>query len=165
MQVAGWLRRFHEAVLDLDPGADAVWREGGTWRTGLVIGHNDAAPYNAVWSDDGLVGFVDWDMAGPLARESDVAWMAFSWVPLHARDVVEAEGFANFGGRRRRLELFPKEYSAGEYGAGGHGGNLSAEVLLGVLRLRLPAKIDAMRVAARIRRCDIPTAVRPARHR
>jgi hypothetical protein len=48
VQVAGWLRRFHEAVLDLDPGTDAVWRERGTWRPGLVIAHNDAAPYNAV---------------------------------------------------------------------------------------------------------------------
>ena len=28
VQVAGWLRRFHEAVLDFDPGAVAVWREG-----------------------------------------------------------------------------------------------------------------------------------------
>lgn len=44
VQVAGWLRRFHEAVLDFDPGAVAVWREGGIWRPGLVIAHNDAAP-------------------------------------------------------------------------------------------------------------------------
>jgi hypothetical protein len=28
VQVAGWLRRFHEAVRDFDPGPDAVWREG-----------------------------------------------------------------------------------------------------------------------------------------
>src|ERR1035437_1976637 len=28
-QVAGWQRRFHEAVLDFDPGIEAVWREGG----------------------------------------------------------------------------------------------------------------------------------------
>lgn len=105
VQVAGWLRRFHEAVLDFDPGVDAVWREGCCWRPGLVICHNDAAPYSAVWNDDGLVGFVDWDMSGPLTRASDVAWMAFSWVPLHAREVVEAEGFTHFGDRRRRLEL------------------------------------------------------------
>jgi Ser/Thr protein kinase RdoA (MazF antagonist) len=106
VQVEGWLRRFHEAVLDFDAGVDAAWREGGLWRPGLVIGHNDAAPYNAVWDDDGLVGFMDWDMSGPLALESDVLWMAFSWVPLHAREVVEAEGFTDFGDRRRRLELF-----------------------------------------------------------
>jgi len=138
VEVARWLRQFHDAVLDFDPGVDAVWREGGVWRPGLVIGHNDAAPYNAVWNDEGLVGFVDWDMAGPLARDSDVAWMAFSWVPLHARDVVEAEGFINFDDRRRRLELFLHEY----------GSDLTSDKLLETLRHRLRENIDAMRSTA-----------------
>jgi thiamine kinase-like enzyme len=35
------------------------------WEPGLIIWHNDAAPYHAVWNEDGLVGFVDWDMVGP----------------------------------------------------------------------------------------------------
>jgi len=139
VQVAGWLRRFHDAVLDFDPGIEAVWREGGIWCPGMVIGHNDAAPYNAVWNDDRLVGFVDWDMSGPLTRESDLAWVAFSWVPLHARDVVQAEGFTHFSDRRRRLELFLAEY----------GGDLTADGLLEVLRRRLRANIDAMRATAR----------------
>jgi len=154
VQVAGWLRRFHQAVRDFDPGPDAVWREGGTWRPGLVIGHNDSAPYNAVWGDHGLVGFVDWDMSGPVARESDLAWMAFSWVPLHARAVVEPEGFTDFGGRRRRLELFLTEYGAVEGGTedqrrgGGAGDNLTPDGLLEILRLTLPEKIEAIRASA-----------------
>ena len=114
------------------------------WRPGLVIGHNDAAPYNAVWNDDGVVGFMDGDMSGPLVRESDVAWMVSSWVPLHARDVAEAEGFSDFGDRRRRLELFLRQFALGD-----HGGNLTAEGLLEVLRLRLGEKIDAIRATAR----------------
>lgn len=65
--------------------------------------------------------------------------MAFSWVPLHARDVAEGEGFTHFSDRRRRLELFLREY----------GGNLTADGLLGELRLRLRENIDAMRVTAR----------------
>ena len=44
-----------------------------------------------------MVGFMDWDMSGLLALESDVVWMALSCVPLHAREVVEAEGFTDFG--------------------------------------------------------------------
>lgn len=103
-----------------------------------MIGHNDAAPYNAVWDDNGLVGFVDWDMAGPLTLESDVAWMAFSWVPLHALDVVETEGFTNFDDRRRRLELF-----LGEYGI-----DLTADELLETPRKRLLENIDVMRMTA-----------------
>ena len=63
---------------------------GGQWRPGLVIGHNDAAPYNAVGGDGSLAGFIDWDMAGPVTRQWDLAFTAFSWVPLHARHVAGA---------------------------------------------------------------------------
>jgi thiamine kinase-like enzyme len=35
--------------------------------------HNDAAPYNACWNGDGLVGFFDWDFAGPGTRDWDLA--------------------------------------------------------------------------------------------
>ena len=82
---------------------------------------------------------MNWDRSGPLARESDLAWVAFSWVPLHARNVVEAEGFTHFSDRRRRLELFLAEY----------GGDLTADGLLKVLRRKLRDNIDAMRVTAR----------------
>ena len=110
VQVAAWLRDYHRAVADFRPPADAVWREGGTWEPGLVIGHNDAAPYNATWTGGRLVGFFDWDFAGPVTREWDLAFTAFAWVPLHARHVVEQEGFTAFGDRPRRLQLFLDTY-------------------------------------------------------
>jgi aminoglycoside phosphotransferase (APT) family kinase protein len=109
VEVAEWLRGYHDAVADFAPPDGAVWREGRTWQGGMIVAHNDAAPYNAVW-DGGLVGFVDWDMAGPTTPEADLAWMVFSWVPLHARSVVSAEGFTAFADRRRRLELFLSVY-------------------------------------------------------
>jgi aminoglycoside phosphotransferase (APT) family kinase protein len=77
-----------------------------------VVAHNDAAPYNAVWRDGELIGFIDWDMAGPRRREDDLAWTAFSWVPLHARHVVAAEGFTDFGRRRARLSAFLDSYGS-----------------------------------------------------
>jgi hypothetical protein len=111
VQVADWLRTYHSAVADFQPPGDASWREGGRWRPGLIVGHNDAAPYNASWDDDGrLLGFFDWDFAGPVSREWDLAFTAFAWVPLHARHVVEAEGFAAFDERPRRLHLFLERY-------------------------------------------------------
>jgi len=85
VQVAGWLRRFHEAVLDFDPGVGAVWRGGGLWHPGL--------------------------MNRPQRR-----CVEHSRVPLHARDVVEPEGFTHFGDRRRRLELSLGEYSCDQFG-------------------------------------------------
>ena len=83
-QVGAWLRRLHDATVDFVPPEDAVWFAGQRWRTGLVIGHHDAAPYNAVWQRGRLVGFVDWDIAGPSSREFDVAYSALMWVPLLA---------------------------------------------------------------------------------
>jgi Phosphotransferase enzyme family len=110
VQVARWMRRYHDVVADFTPPAAATWRMGGQWRSGLVIGHNDAAPYNAVWRDGSLAGFIDWDMAGPVSRPWDLAFAAFSWVPLHARHVAGREGFTDFGARPRRLRLFLAEY-------------------------------------------------------
>jgi len=109
-QVARWLRRYHDAAADFVPPAGAVWRMGGQWRPGLIIGHNDTAPYNAVWQDDRLDGFFDWDMAGPVTAAQDIAFALFSWVPLHARHVVAREGFTEFGRRPQRLRRFLDGY-------------------------------------------------------
>jgi Phosphotransferase enzyme family len=109
-QVAGWLRDFHHAIATFTPAGDATWREGGIWQPGLIIGHNDAAPYNAAWAGGHLAGFFDWDFAGPVTPEWDLAFTAFAWVPLHARHVVAAEGFTDFAERPRRLRLFLDTY-------------------------------------------------------
>jgi aminoglycoside phosphotransferase len=85
-QVGSWLRRLHDATVDFVPPDDAVWFAGHDWRPGLVIGHQDAAPYNAIWRRGRLVGFVDWDLAGPSSREFDLAYSALMWVPLLAPD-------------------------------------------------------------------------------
>jgi hypothetical protein len=109
-QVARWMRAYHRAVADFVPSPGAVWREVGTWSPGLIIGHNDTAPYNAAWHQGTLAGFFDWDFAGPATPEWDLAFAAFSWVPLHARHVVAAEGFTDFAARPRRLRRFLRAY-------------------------------------------------------
>jgi hypothetical protein len=140
VQVAHWLRDYHAAVADFVPGANAVWREGGQWQPGLVVGQNDAAPYNAAWNDQGqLVGFFDWDFAAPVPLKWDLAFTAFSWVPLHARHVVEAEGFTDFGDRPRRLRLFLTEY--------GWVGNL--EAFLETVQARVLASAEGIERTAR----------------
>ena len=93
------MRACHHAGADFVPPPGAVWRGGGTWSPGLIIAHNDAATYNAAWRQGRLTGFFDWDFAGPATPEWDLALTAFSWVPLHARHVVAAEGFTDFAAR------------------------------------------------------------------
>jgi len=109
-EVAAWLREFHAAAATFVPPDGAVWREGGAWRPGLIVGHNDAAPYNAAWSGGRLAGFFDWDFAAPVTPAWDLAFTAFAWVPLHARAVVRSEGFTAFADRPRRLRLLLDAY-------------------------------------------------------
>lgn len=118
VEVGAWLRRYHDAVADFVPPAVAQWRMSvRAWQPGDIVGRNDAAPYNAVWMPTSptpgrnpgcgsrLVGFIDWDFAAPCSPLWDLAVVVFSWVPLHARDVVTAEGFTRFADRPRRLGL------------------------------------------------------------
>jgi Phosphotransferase enzyme family len=109
-QVGAWLRRLHEATADFVPPEDAVWFAGQTWRPGLVIGHHDAAPYNAVWRDGLLAGFVDWDTAGPSSRELDLAYSALLWVPLLAAGTAWPVALRPVADRFRRLHLLLDAY-------------------------------------------------------
>ena len=49
---------------------------------GADCGHQDAAPYNAVVDGERLVGFYDWDIAGPSSREWVLAFSMVPWIPL-----------------------------------------------------------------------------------
>ncbi|MEU8664806.1 aminoglycoside phosphotransferase family protein [Actinoplanes philippinensis] len=109
-QVAQWLREYHEAVADFVPPADARWRKGGAWEPGLIIGHNDAAPYNATRAGRRLTGFVGWDFAGPVSRDADLAFTAFAWVPLTARGDAAADGWTDLTDRPRRLRMLLDAY-------------------------------------------------------
>jgi hypothetical protein len=109
-QAARWMRGYHRAVADFVPPDGAVWRSGGTWSPGQIIAHNDAATYNAAWHQGRLTGFFDWDFAGPASPEWDLAFAAFSWVPLLAREVSTAEGFTDFAARPARLDRFLRAY-------------------------------------------------------
>jgi aminoglycoside phosphotransferase (APT) family kinase protein len=137
--VGRWLREYHSAVADYVPPADAVWREGGRWEPGLIVGHGDPAPYNAVWNSSGLVGLIDWDNAGPVRAEDDLAWVAFSWTPLHAPEVVGREGFTALSQRRERLERL-----LAAYGWAG-----STDEVLARVDARLRHQIQTMRATAR----------------
>jgi len=113
-QVGAWLRRLHDATASFVPPEGSSWFAGQSWQPGLIIGHHDVAPYNAVWTDTGgseqLVGFVDWDTAGPSSRELDLAFAALSWVPLQPRHVVERQGFTAWDDRSRRVHRLLDAY-------------------------------------------------------
>lgn len=109
-QVGGWLRRLHDVTATYQPAADAVWFTGRAWQPGMVIAHLDASPWNAVWDDGTLTGFVDWDTASPSRREDDLAFSALTWVPLLTKQITRPAGFGDEAGRRRRFFLLLDGY-------------------------------------------------------
>jgi hypothetical protein len=103
VQVGRWLRRLHDLTAGFVPPPGEQWFIGGTMQPGLIIGHQDAAPYNAVVDGGTLLGFYDWDIAGPSTREWDLAFSMLPWVPL-ASPGPEVEE------KRRRTHLMLDAY-------------------------------------------------------
>jgi aminoglycoside phosphotransferase (APT) family kinase protein len=138
-QVGSWLRRLHDATVDFVPPEDAVWFAGPGWRPGLIIGHQDAAPYNAVWHHGELVGFVDWDTAGPSSREFDLAYSALMWVPLLSSGSAWPVPLRTVDDRCRRLHLLLDAY--------GFSGDRQAFGSVVVTRARLNAEVTRQMAA------------------
>jgi hypothetical protein len=110
VQVGQWLRRVHDLTVEFTPPADARWFTGATPQPGWIIGHQDAAPHNAVMDGDRLVGFVDWDIASPSPREFDIALSALLWVPLTAPGAGQPFDDPDQADRFRRVHLFLDAY-------------------------------------------------------
>jgi hypothetical protein len=110
VQVGQWLRRVHDATADFTPPAGERWFIDRTMQPGWIVGHQDAAPYNAVMDGGRLVGFFDWDIAFPSPREEDLGYSALLWVPLTAPDPGEQPGPDHVRDLSRRLHLLLDTY-------------------------------------------------------
>ncbi|HEY5821872.1 MAG TPA: phosphotransferase [Propionibacteriaceae bacterium] len=74
------LRRMHDATAGFAAN-DPIWQLAGH-DPAEVICHNDVAPYNLVFDDDGvLTGIIDFDTASPGPRIWDLAYVAYRLVP------------------------------------------------------------------------------------
>lgn len=110
-QVAAMLREYHEVVAGWRPPADAVWRVGHVpWRSGQIIRHGDLGPWNTLWQDDRLTGLIDWDFAEPGERITDVAQLAWYFVPLRGEQHWRDAGFAERPDFARRLAVLAEAY-------------------------------------------------------
>jgi hypothetical protein len=84
------LNAYHHAVADFIPPPNAVWRDPDRrWSTGQIIRHGDLGPWNMVWREDQLVGFIDWDMVEPGDALEDIAQIAWHSVPLRTPELCQ----------------------------------------------------------------------------
>ncbi len=108
------LRQYHEALEGFRAPTDARWQIPGA---GEIICHNDLYGGNVVLRRGMPVAFIDWEMAGPGARLTDLASAAHFWAPLCSNAEAERRGFPrNRQGERLRLLCDAYGLSAGERG-------------------------------------------------
>ena len=110
-QVGRATARLHSAVEDFRPSGIVPWQSGpAELGASELVCHHDLAPYNCVIDDGRLVQIIDWDMAGPGTRVSELAFVAWQWVPLHGPFITEVLGWDPSLDRARRLRLLLDTY-------------------------------------------------------
>jgi hypothetical protein len=104
VSAARLLRQYHDVVAQFQAPPGATWRLTAPTRYELIC-HNDWSPWNALFRDESLAVFLDWDLAGPGSRLWDVANSAACWVTLFS-----ASKLFGLAERARRLRLFCDAY-------------------------------------------------------
>ena len=106
---------YHRAVEDFQPGEDAVWQwESSPVRPHQIVCHHDLAPYNVVVDRDRITGVIDWDLAGPGVPRSELAFIAWQWIPLQHPWVARMFGWRGEPDYTRRLNLLLDAYGLKE---------------------------------------------------
>lgn len=102
---------YHRAVADFRPPGPVPWQFGpAELPEGQIVCHHDIAPYNAVTVDGRLRGIIDWDLIGPGTPRSELAFVAWQWVPLQHPVVAQMFGWADGRDLARRLRLLLDGY-------------------------------------------------------
>ena len=106
------LRRFHDAQVGYQPPPTAAWSTRfDDWpaRRRPVICHHEFGPPHAVRRPDGTLAMVDFGLLAPGPRLLDVAYSAWTWVPIACDDDLVRCGWTS-PDRPRRLRLFSDVY-------------------------------------------------------
>lgn len=106
------LRALHQATASFQPPPDAVWQESVLRSTGpkRIVSHGDAAPWNIVARHGRPVALIDWELAGPVDRLSEVAHTVWLNAQLHDEEIAARQGLPSAAERARQLRLFADGY-------------------------------------------------------
>lgn len=111
--MGGLIRRLHDATASFQVPDAPVWRPwfgrdiAGNER---IIGHCDISPWNVVLRGGEPVALIDWEVAGPVDRLTEVAMAAWSLAQLYDDDVAALNGLRDAEQRMRQVRLFSDAY-------------------------------------------------------
>jgi aminoglycoside phosphotransferase (APT) family kinase protein len=106
------LRRLHDATASYRPPKSAIWRPwfGREVGTPDIIGHCDVAPWNIISRRGEPVALIDWEVAGPVDRLTELAMAAWNNAQLYDDDVAAMNGLADAAARMRQVRLLVDAY-------------------------------------------------------
>lgn len=111
VEAASLLRQFHDATASLALPAGVEWEPSQRNPAPHdVICHGDFAPYNCIFHHGHLVAAIDFDGASPGSRAWDLAYAAYTFVPLYDDGRCLAVGLTEIPDRGRRLHLLCDAY-------------------------------------------------------
>lgn len=106
-EAVAWLRDFHDIVDGFRPAGPRTWRGGeAELAADQIVCHHDPGAYNWIIQSGHFVAMIDWDMAGPGRPIDDLAFLAWTAIPLY-REMPAADV-------ARRLDILVDAY--GEWG-------------------------------------------------
>jgi len=104
------VRAMHEAQAGFEPPADSAWQVlPGAVPGDEVICHNDVLGHNFIVRDGRPVALIDWELAAPGPRLTDVAAAAMWWAPLRSDAAARRYGLP-IDRRIERLRLLADGY-------------------------------------------------------
>lgn len=110
-QAAKMLRQYHDLVKNFVPPQDAEWRIGKVpYSPGQIIRHGDLGPWNTLWQGGKLTGLIDWDFAEPGDAVTDLAQVAYYFVPLRGERGWQDAGFGERPDFYHRLDVLCSAY-------------------------------------------------------
>lgn len=110
------LRRLHDATSTFAIPKEAVWQPwfgrslGGAPR---VIGHCDTGPWNIVAVAGLPTAFIDWETAGPVDPDFELAQACWLNAQLHDDDIAERVGLTSPERRAKQVRLLLDGYGMG----------------------------------------------------
>lgn len=105
-QVGHLLRRLHDVATTFEPAEPPAWvpwfaRSLPGVRS--VIGHGDLGPWNILAREGIPIAFIDWDTAGPVDADWELAQVGWLNAHLHDDDVAKRSGLASAEDRALQL--------------------------------------------------------------
>ncbi|HAS41585.1 MAG TPA: hypothetical protein DCS93_13980 [Microscillaceae bacterium] len=109
--ITRFVKQYHQAQADYIPPANATWYVPDVqYQPGNIIRHGDLGPWNTIWTGDTLQGVIDWDFAEPGDPLTDLAQLAWYWVPLRGEKGWREAGFEQAPHYQQRLTVICDTY-------------------------------------------------------